>query len=232
MPLMKAQSGSRVRQSAIVMDLSDLEREAGSILANARAEASRIIVDARTAAERVGAGIREEARQAGHRDGVASGLEEGRKFGHDEAVAQTAEKLAALLERWSKTLDVLQQHMPAHVADAKTDLVRLALAVAERVIHQEAIRDRKVAQSTVEETLRLIGSARKVVLRVHPDEMASLEKYLPDLIQKVRTIESADLVADENISPGGCEAQFGAGKVDARLETQIQRIADELLAGE
>ena len=234
MPLMKAQTQSRVRQSAIVMDLSDLEQEAGAIIINARAEAARIVAEAKTAAERESVGIREQAKKAGHQEGFKAGNEEGRKAGHDAAVAATAEKLNALMERWTRTLDILHQHMPAHVADAKTDLVRLSLAIAQRVTRQEGLRDRKVAQATVEETLQLIGAARKVVMHVHPEELAAASKpaTLPQLLAKVRTIESVEFTADESVGPGGCEARFGARQDDARLETQMERIFNELLAGE
>ena len=74
--------------------------------------------------------IREDARLAGQREGFAAGQIDGRKQGHDEAVAAAGKQLSELASRWSKTLELLHQHMPAHVADAKTDLVRLSLAIA------------------------------------------------------------------------------------------------------
>ena len=231
MPIMKAQP-QQSGQSAIVMDLSDLEREAANILSRARAEAGRIISDARATADRESLRIREEARQVGHREGYNAGLELGRVQGHDEVVAQTSQQLRELTARWSQTLELFHQNMPLHMADAKTDLVRLALAVAERITHVEALRNRQVVQATVEEALRTLGSARVVALHANPQEMDLLETYLPDLLTKLRSIESVELTADETVAPGGCELRFGAGQIDARLETQLQRIADELLATE
>ena len=231
MPVMKAQP-QQSGQSAIVMDLSDLEREAAHILAHARTEASRFISDARATADREALRIREEARQVGHREGHHAGLELGRVQGHDEVVAQTTPQLRDLVARWSQTLELFHQNMPLHMADAKTDLVRLALAIAQRITHLEALRNRQVVQATVEEALHTLGSARVVALHVNPQEMDLLETYLPDLLAKLRSIESVELTADDSITPGGCELRFGAGQIDARLETQLQRIADELLATE
>ena len=37
----------------------------------------------------------------------------------------------------------------------------------------------------------LIGSARKAVLHVHPEELTNLQKYVPELLAKMRGIESA-----------------------------------------
>jgi flagellar assembly protein FliH len=232
MPVMKAEAVRRTGQSGIVMDLSDLEREAAGIVGRARAEAAKMVADARAAAERDAARIREEAKQAGQQEGLRVGAAAGRKQGHDEAVAQVAQKLAELVEKWSKALEVFQRNMPVHVADAKTDVVRLALAIAEKVTHQEALRNRKVAAATVEEAFRLIGNARKAVLQVNPGELAMLETYVPELVAKMRTIESVELAADEGVTAGGCVVRFGGGQVDARLETQVGRIAEELMSGE
>lgn len=233
MPLLKAQhTPEKLRESAIVMDLSDLEKQAGLIVAQARAQAERLVAKARQDAEREMLRIREEARAAGHAEGLQAGQAEGRQQGHDEAVSNVRAQLEELSGRWSQTLDLLQQHMPVHVADARTDLVRLALGIAARVTRQEALSNRQIAPALAEETLRMIGAARLVALHVSPMDMDLLETYLPDLLAKVRSIDSVQLTPDETVGAGGCILRFGAGEIDARLETQLDRIAAELLGGE
>jgi flagellar assembly protein FliH len=229
---MKAQQVARSSHSAIVMDLGDVEREAARTVSRARAEAEQIVSQARVQATAEAARLREEGRLAGHAEGFAAGQEEGRKQGHDEAVAQTAALVQELVGRWNQTLEALQQNMAPHHADARADLVRLALAVAGRVTHAEGLRNRKVAEATVAEALRTIGAARMVSLHVNPAEIEAIGAYLPGLQAKLRSIESVELVADTEIAHGGCTVCFGGGEIDARLETQMKRIADELLAGE
>ncbi len=214
------------------MDLSDLEHEASRILMEARAEASELIAAARASAADEAPKIREVAQKSGHEEGVQAGLEEGRAAGHAEATAQYAQALLDLTTRWSQTLDLLHQSMPAHAADAKTDLIRLALAIANRITHQQPARNPEVAKAIVEETLRMVGSARAVVLLANPAEVDMLQTYLPELLAKIRTIESVQLTPDKTISTGGCIVRFGAGQIDAQLETQIKRITDELLASD
>jgi flagellar assembly protein FliH len=229
MPVMKAQQKHRTMDSAIVMDLSDLEREASGIVARAREEAARLVAEGKAAAQRQTLHIHEQARQAGYQEGLDAGLAQGRQQGHDEALAAAAAQLKDLAARWSQTLDLLRQHMPEHVADARTDLVKLALAIARRVTHQETLRNRQVAAAVVEETLRTAGAARRVALHVNPMEVDVLAEYLPDLLGKLRSIEEVELTANAAITPGGCELRLGAGQIDARIETQLDRIAEELL---
>jgi flagellar assembly protein FliH len=229
MPVMKAQPKSRLADGAIVMDLADMEREGATIIERARREAARILAEGTAAAQRQTLSIREQARQTGYQEGIDAGLAEGRQKGHDEALAAVSAQLQDLTARWSQTLDVLQQHMPEHVADARLDLVKLALAIARRVTRQESFRNRQVSAAVVEDTLRIAGAARRVALQVHPVEVDTLEKYLPDLLAKLRSIEEIELTPDESLAPGGCVVRFGAGQIDARIDTQLDRIADELL---
>jgi flagellar assembly protein FliH len=229
MPIMKAQSSLRTRESPIVMDLSDLEREAADILARARAQAAQILADARTTADRETLRIHEQARLTGHAEGLAAGAAEGRQKAHDETVAQLNTQLRELAARWSQTLDLLHQHMPGHLADTRADVVKLAIAIAHRVTHLESIRNRQIAPAIAEEALRLVGAARRVSLAVHPGEVDALEQFLPDLLTSLRNIEEIELLPDDSIPPGGCHLRYGAGEIDARLETQITRIAQELL---
>jgi flagellar assembly protein FliH len=232
MPLLKASTAQQTRQSCIVMDLSDLEHEATQIVSKARAEADRILADARQSAGREATQIREEARAAGHAEGLQAGLAEGQKTGHDAALANTTPILNDLTARWSQALEILHQHMPAHAADARTDLVRLALAIAARVTHQEALKNKHVAESVVADALALAATSRTVSLHINPDEEPTLVAYLPALLEKLRTTASVALVPDPEVTPGGVITHFGHGQIDARLETQLARIADELLASE
>ncbi len=232
MPLVKAHYAAQTHRSAIAMDLADIEQEASQIIASAHAEAARILAEAHSNAAREGLQIRANAKSEGYAEGLAQGAADGQKSGHEQALATHSQVLKDLTTRWSQTLDILHQHMPAHVADAKTDLVRLALTIAAKITHQEALQNRNVAQATIEDTLQMIGATRTVTLLASPDEIESLQKYLPELTAKFPTIPSISLTPDPSITPGGCRAQFGTGQIDATIETQHQRIADELLAGE
>jgi flagellar assembly protein FliH len=173
--------------------------------------------------------IRETAKQAGHAEGFQAGMEQGKNQGRDEALAAVAEQVKELIARWSQTLEVVHQNLPAHLADAKMDVVRLALAVAARVTHAEALRNRQVAPAVVEESLRMLTAARRVQIAVNPGELELLQGFLPVLTVTLQSIEDVKLVPDAAVTPGGCMLAFGEGEIDARLETQLTRISAEIL---
>ena len=122
--------------------------------------------------------------------------------------------------------------MPAHVADARMDVVKLALAIATRVTHQEAAAE--PARGGGGEWKSACGRWGRDgrLLHAHPTDVEALEAYLPDLLSSLKSIEEIHLQPDEAAGVGGCFLRFGSGEIDARLETQIARIADELVGGE
>ena len=135
------------------------------------------------------------------------------------------------MERWVVALETLVQNLPTHLADVQTDLVKLALAIAGRVTKQEALRNRTVVGGNVEAALALVGAGRMVPVHVHPEEVGVMEKYVPELLAKMRQVHGLEIKADEGLTLGDCVLRFGGGEVDARLEGQIERIAAELLVG-
>lgn len=233
MPVVKAQQlEQRVRQSAIVMDLADMEHEGTRIITEARKQAEAIVAKAREEAIRDGERLREEARAAGHAEGLAKGMEEGRQAGHDEAVVQVKQGLEALIGRWDGALEAFEQGLPTHLADVKMDLVQLAVAIAAKVAKTEGLRNKGVIQANVDAALGLVSAGRKVGIAVHPDELAVVEGYLPELATKFRQVSGIEVIADDTLTPGGCVLRYGSGCIDGRLETQIDRIAAELLVRE
>jgi flagellar assembly protein FliH len=232
MPVVKAQQTHHLQNTAIAMDLGDLEEHARNIIKKAQAQAGTIIQNAREQSTADAQVAREESRRAGHEEGYKAGLEQGMAAGREQASAQHKPALEQLVARWQQTLTVLQQNLPSHLADARTDLVRLALEIAGVVTRQEAVRNANVVKANVDASLALVTAGRKVTLVVHPDEVKTIEDYLPELLAAFKNVSAVELQADPSVEAGGCITRFGAGQVDGRLETQIQRIAAELLAKE
>ena len=59
-----------------------------------------------------------------------------------------------------------------------------------------------------------------------------LERALPGLLEKAHLTEGIELVEVDEISRGGCMVSTVEGSVDARIETQLERITEALLPGD
>lgn len=215
-------------------NLLDYETEARGILAAARKQADLILADAATHAAR----IREDARALGHREGVDKGLDEGRRAGRDEAFKRAADEFAQqqanLVQVCQKAVTDIDEQKLRLLLAARVDVVKLAMAIARRVVKRLADRPeaaQAIAADNAAEALEMVGPRTDPVLRVNPADAKALEAFARQLVETAHEKRHIRVVPDSSVEPGGCVLTTSEGRVDARLETQLDRIAD-LLVGE
>lgn len=230
MGLVKGNATRPMLESAIVLDLGDLKRQGEEIVERARGEAERIIADAKEEAARMTA----EAEAVGHERGLGQGLEEGRTKGAEDAAAETKaayeERFNALEASWREALDRWQSRREQLLADAMDDLLDLSLKIAERVIQREVKADRSVVSDQLRAVLEMMSGGTAITVVAHPEDKAFLETVVPELIATIDRPMHATLREDRSITPGGCIVRTDGGEIDARIETQMERIVAALCA--
>lgn len=210
----------------------DYEREARAVLDAARREAERLLADARRQVAQLHAAQR--------RDGHAEGLELGRREGREQVLREARQAgLSAAIEAAKADVAQLEQALRAALADfesrkraliasAESGLIQLALAIARRVCKSVAAASSEAAAANVRALLEMVQNADDVVIRLHPDDYARLRDLGPALIDEAAKHRHVELAADPNVDRGGCVVATPAGTIDARIETQLDRIAAAL----
>jgi len=180
-------------------------------LFDARLEAHTILDEARAEAER----IRAEA----HRD--AERLRQ-------QAVAEGRERgLQAVTELLAGARLAAARVQQA----AEADLRALAVRIAEKILDRElALRPDAVVDIAVA-ALRFAGEPREISMRVHPDDLAAIERGKPRLVERCLAAQAVAFRPDPAIGRGGCVIETELGVVDARLSTQLEAI-ERALRGE
>ena len=143
---------------------------------------------------------------------------DGLKQGHDE----WDERLAALGRLYQSAHEVLD----AGIAGNEDVIVEIAFAAACRIVG-EAVARHEGALAAVREVTRTILEREKLVVRVSPDDFGMLDQHRAELLAGDDGAQ-IELVADERVALGGCLVETTGGTVDARLETQFQRLAETL----
>jgi flagellar assembly protein FliH len=230
--VIKARRARRDGLQLRVFSLGDIEAEASRILAEAGAEARSLV----SAAERRSRDLARESRRQAQQEGYQQGLADGRKDGEEQALAEAREefkqKQQRLISALTEVVSELDLRKRRLLSQAHKDLVSLAVSIARKVIKSVAEASPAVAEQNVREAVKLTGSASDVVVRVHPEERESLALVAGEIIEQFGQLKHVRLVADESVDRGGCVVQTEAGQVDGRTETQVSRIAEELLGSE
>lgn len=232
MALIRNSNSGASLKDAIVMNLGDLSREAESLVARAQTEAARIVAEAeaRRAAMLETAGAEGFAR--GHAEGLARGSEEGSAAGHTQALAASAARLAELDVAWCRALASFAEERGRLLADARADVVRLAVMLAEKLTKRRLEIDPTLVIDQVSAVIRLIARPSRLTVRVHPADEALVREALPGLLASLPLAEHVGIVSDPALARGSCVATTaGGGVVDASITGQLDRIASELLPG-
>ena len=104
---------------------------------------------------------------------------------------------------------------------AEADLVRLALAIAKRVVHRELNTDPDTILGLVKVALSKLRANEAVRVRVHPAHQSLVHEFL------VHSIESAahiDVTGDVAAGLGGVIFETSRGEFDFSVDVQLSEI--------
>jgi flagellar assembly protein FliH len=149
-----------------------------------------------------------EAYQQGHAAGLAAGSAEAR---------HQAEPLMARLARSVDELASLRRRIRA---EAEEDAVRLALAVARKILHREVSVDPEALLGLVKAALQRIDAREIHRLRMHPEDIPVIEGHLAGAALPSRI----EVLADPSLERGGAVFETARGNLDASAATQLAEI--------
>jgi flagellar assembly protein FliH len=152
-----------------------------------------------------------EATESHHR-GVEEGLRRGREEAA-EAVKKALDQVAHTLLELAKVKRKLRQ-------EAEQELVKLALAVARRILYRELSTDPSSIEGIVHAALQKLQQREVSKVRVNPEAVASVRAAL----DRNGSRSGMEIVADPGLAAGAILFETSVGELDASIETQLQEI--------
>jgi flagellar biosynthesis/type III secretory pathway protein FliH len=154
------------------------------------------------------------------------GFSEGEKVGQEGG----RREVDPLLTSVGQTLMELDQLRRTLHQRAERETVKLALCIAERLLGRGAVSDPDQVVKAVGSALEHVVDSERVTIRLNPDECSTIEKIGAELVQTVDRLESFHLTPDAAIAAGGCVIETNFGEIDARIESQFERLRELLMA--
>lgn len=213
----------------MVLDMSDLGRQAQRLLENARAQANQIIEDAKLKAQSLVDGADERGHARGFERGLIEGREQGKREAYEQALAQWLQQLEQVSASITAAIQDWEQRRDQVMHQATEDVIAFAIEVARRVTHRVIHSDPTVVREQVAAALKLVSRPTAIEIVVHPDQRQLLDKLLPQLIESIASCKHASIREDGTMLAGGCVINTAGGRVDASIETQLTRIAELLM---
>lgn len=152
---------------------------------------------------------------------VEARVEEARQSGYREGEAGARGAVQPVLERLAHSIDVVAGLRNRIRKEAESDLVKLSIAIARRILHREIGVDPEAISGLMKAALEKVQSQEIHRVRVHPDLEAAVRKALEGLASG----RSVQVVADGGRESGDVVFETTRGNLDASIGTQLQEIS-------
>jgi flagellar assembly protein FliH len=158
------------------------------------------------------------------REAFVKGYAQGERSGAEAAARQGD----AMLRRLSDTIGEVAALRADLLHRSERDLVRVALLIAERVLHREVSLDRELILAMAHIAIDRLGNRASATIRLHPSDHAALMA-----VPRSQPFTGAvEIVADPSVSRGGCLVQSDFGLIDLGVEAQLKEVSRAMLGDE
>ncbi len=230
MAIIKSHNAKTLLKEAIVLDLGDVARQAKRLREAAQAKARRIIEDAQCQAESLRQKAHTDSATQGHQEGFEKGKSEGHqqglREGHQEALDQAKEQLQSLQQAWIEAMGQWEAKRQDMEQEAGKAVLELAVRLGQKLVHRVIQIDKEVAVEQVAAVLSHVLRPVDVTVRICADDRPVLEESMPRLTAEFPQLKHVQLVDDPEMTRGGCVVSYGQGRIDATIETQLERVVE------
>src|SRR6185436_7282932 len=153
------------------------------------------------------------------------------------AVAEAEQRLHAEVgARLGSAVEMLRTTSERLASEARSDALEVGFLIAKRILETELTTSPEPLVALVRSTIRRLGEARKMVIRLSPADAEAVNAVLaargPSAVTSVTTAQ-LEVVPDGSLERGDCMVEGDVGSVDGRVATRIEELrralADEHL---
>ena len=197
--------------------INSAENQSQNILETANNEATRIIEEARKKAEQEYETIKQQAYQEGFTKGEQDGLTNFQNNSYD--ALNSLDVLA------STTFD-----MKKNIIDsASIDIVELVASIADKICHLKF--DTKILYKITLDAIKQLNDKESITIIVNPLLVDRINALADKFKQEIPKLQSIKILEDNSVSPDGVIVETLNSRLDSRISTQINEIAQKMLTG-
>lgn len=171
--------------------------------------------------------LREQAREQGYRQGLAAGMEEGKKL-YETAKTELESYYEAAQQQVIQIQEEMQRLFEERFTAQEEPLKKLVLDVAEQVIRHQVTEFPHLLEQVLREALERLAHAEKVRLLV-PREQLQWFAEKKELIREAAPRAEQIAVAPHHLlKPGDMIVETDRGTVDARVKEKLAAVEQNL----
>lgn len=197
---------------------NEIIAQAQQLVEQAKQECANLIEAAKTEATTDGVKIREMAQKEGYDAGYKQGFEEGTNS----------------LEEKFRALDLFaqSQYDVKHniIKSAELDIVDLVLAIARKVCKKSLDDDIEILKNITVDAIKQLKDKENITITISPELAEKIYSISEDLKAEIPKLNSIRIIEDANVAADGTIVETPLSRVDSRLKTQIDQIAEKMMS--
>jgi flagellar assembly protein FliH len=199
------------------LEFQSVDKAVVEVVAPVKSEVETDEMEVRLKVEMAALDVQSEARISSRIDAARN---EARAEARQEWELELEEKIATEREGVLRSCEQFGRERARYFAGVEVEVVRLALAIAARVLHREAKLDPLLLSAAVRVALEKVAEDSATVLRV-PAAEAELWRG----VFSAQAFESSvQVVGDERLGAGECVLDTNVGKVELGVSAQLSEI--------
>jgi flagellar assembly protein FliH len=170
-----------------------------------------------------------EGFRAGYDKGLQQGLAEQEAAYKARLTEEVNQRTDSLVRSLEAALTELASRPEQWVKGWEAQALEMVTSIAERVARKLVEADPQVITRTMHEILLMIARAPKMTIAVHPIDLQTLELQPEAWRDTIPKSAQVDIVGDPELTRGGCRVTTEHCSIDARIETQIEKLLREIV---
>jgi flagellar assembly protein FliH len=157
-------------------------------------------------------------------DTEAAAYARGRREAEAEAQQRYSATMQSTAERLAQSVKQLTDVRPRVCKEAEVDLLHLAMAIAQRILHRQLAVDPAALEALAKVSLDRLGRQEQIRVRVSPSMRDPVQAMLAKIASR-----PVEVTADTNLQPGALIFETSRGNLDASLHSQLDEIERGLI---
>lgn len=224
-------SEARAVQAHVAFNYEDLKKRCENHVEKIRQQTQQMLRDAHEEGEHIRREALENAKAEGWGKGMQDAEAEIERRATTRADARATEMLSTLYPAMQKAVEDLIREQDRWLAEWESAAIRLSIAIAEKLLKRQLELHPERAKLMISEALQLAAGSQEIHVRLSPQDVELLGAKADEVIRNMAACGKAIVVADPEISVGSCLVETQHGVIDARVDTMLDRIAEELAGG-
>ncbi len=160
---------------------------------------------------------RERELQARYQEGLAAGA--------DAARAELAEEVRRAVTWLEEQGDCVRRAHQDYLRGAEGEVLRLVCDLVAKILARETDTNPEAAEPILRQALHALSDREEIAIRVSPEHLEAFRRMTDAMGGLVSSPAGVRWVPDRRVPRSGIVVETEAGKLDARIDTQLEEAA-------